>query len=141
MRICPTNSLALLCCLVTCCLLGSILCRPHCLPYERGPVADVTWETGGNPFELRCRVIDSNGDPLSRVSIAAHNNSGDWVMITDESGWAVTRVGEYEIDRLEINEVVVLDRPHAYFTGIPRVDKGLSMTVVIKDRNRFARER
>jgi hypothetical protein len=102
--------------------------------YERGVAADMSWQVGGVPFRVDCKVMAPDGSPLSGVDVRIHNNSGGRVESTDENGVVQMEMSEPEVDAVLVNNIPVMDRHYAGLLETPVVGEGLQMTIVVKQR-------
>jgi hypothetical protein len=104
----------------------------HVRAYENTSFAQVSLRTGGRPLEAVVVVTDRQGRPVPSAPVKIDNTSGGDDATTDAAGRAVLKMGEPEVEGVEVLGRRVLDRPYAWYLETPNVRHGLRIEVRLK---------
>lgn len=99
---------------------------------ENSLIADVHWKEGGMQMQAIFWIIGNDGKPLSGVKVAVENNSGFCDSTTDDSGRAVVKLSEAEVQEVRVGERIVLSRPNKIWIIQPKVTHGLIFNIMMK---------
>ena len=88
----------------------------------------------GEPWVIRCKVVDADGKPIEGTSVATNNNSG-WTdsVTTDASGCAVIHPPELDVSGVKLYGEVIYTWDMAYELGYPVCHKGLGIKITVKE--------
>jgi hypothetical protein len=112
--------------------LGGNWLRQKLSPHESGPLADVTWETGGEPHQVQVLLVDEQGKPLITTLITIYTNSGYYDCATDLRGVAIAECSGNYLVGIHSQHHSVFSKPLAGITGWPALKEGLKFKIVAK---------
>ncbi len=99
---------------------------------DSGPLADVTWETGGEPEVVSVLLVDEQQKPLITTLITIYTDAGLYDCTTNFRGEASARCEGTVLLGIRSQHHSVFAKPLAEMTGWPALAEGLKFKIVAK---------
>ncbi len=99
---------------------------------QSGPLADVTWKTGGEPNHVEVLLVDEQDKPLITTLITIYTDGGMWDCTTNFRGEATAKCSGDVLLGISSQHRSVFSKSLAEVTGWPALEEGLKFKIVAK---------
>jgi hypothetical protein len=101
-------------------------------PHQDGPLAEVSYKTGGRTNQVRVLLVDEQQRPISSSLITIVTNKGEHDVTTNDQGTAERSCEGEVVTGLRVERLLVFSKSLAQIRGIPSLTEGVEFRVVVK---------